>query len=272
MARALGERARSGGIDLAELVGVPAGSRLAGALDEQTLHLVKTVDAPVMDLRQGWPSLYESRTPSKHRAEHERRRRGLAKLGELRTRVISQADELDAGLDRAFHLHAIRWAGSSGDGSPMCHAPGRRFLRAATRALAGDRVPRLALTELDGRPIAFSYYLVMEGRFYGYEMGFDSAFARYAPGTLNQLDTFRAASEEGLTVGELLAGAARHKLAYADHVDPIYTAYGLAGTGRGRTALQLRLAYLRGRGLLRDIPPVARAYRRGRQLVISAMS
>jgi CelD/BcsL family acetyltransferase involved in cellulose biosynthesis len=258
VATGLGARvAQSHGAYL-DLYGLPRGSRLAQTLG-RSLRVIERVEAPVLDLTDGWETVYREKTSSKKRNLHRRRRRQLGELGELRTRVAKTPEDVDSALDEAFRLHMLRWEGRP-DGSGFVTAVGRQFHRAALRRLAEQDVARIVLLELAGRAIAFHYYLAFEGRMYVHRLGFDPAFARYSPGLVNTLDTLEAAAAEGLRRVEFLGGAERYKVELADEFDPICHGLGLARGLRARTLVELQVAVIRLRLRLKESPTVRHLY------------
>ena len=104
---ALVQRVTEGGCDVLDLHGLPAGSRIATALGPR-LELIERVEAPVLDLTDGWDAVYRAKTSSKKRSLHRRRRRQLAELGPLEVSVARTLDELEPALEEAFDLHALR--------------------------------------------------------------------------------------------------------------------------------------------------------------------
>jgi CelD/BcsL family acetyltransferase involved in cellulose biosynthesis len=262
VAVALAERAASGGHDFAEFSGLPAGSRLAAALGQSRLAMIERSEAPVLDLSAGWDEVYRAKVPSKRRSHHRRRRRQLAELGHVAVEVAHTADELEQALEDAFRLHALRWHGRP-DGSGFASPVGKAFHRAAIQALAALDVPRIVTLKIDGRPVAFHYYLALEGRMYVHRIGFDPAFGRFSPGLINTLDAIEAADAEGLTRVEFLGGAERYKLELADHMEPLYQAFGLAGGVKGKAAVAVRVGGIRVRKRLKRSSAVRRFYFEG---------
>src|SRR5438067_8401460 len=57
--RAVVERAARSGQHVADLFGLPGGSRLAAAAEPGELCLVPRLEAPVLDLTPGWDAVYE---------------------------------------------------------------------------------------------------------------------------------------------------------------------------------------------------------------------
>ena len=242
---------------LVDLYGIPAGSRIVAALGPERLHVIERVEAPVLDLLPGWAAVYEAKTSAKTRSLHRRRRRQLATLGRLDVSVARTPARLEAALEEAFRLHALRWAGRP-DGSGFVTPTGMRFHRAAIQRLAELDVPRIVTLRLDGRAIAFHYFLALEGCMYVHRLAFDPALSRYSPGLVNTLDTLQIASDEGLTRVEFLGGAERYKLELADRFEPLCHGLGLASGVRGRAlhaaelgAIRLRLRLKRSSRLRR---------------------
>ena len=237
-ARRLLDAATRPGYDFADLFGLPSSSVVEQA-GQGRLTMIERLESPVMDISAGWMPTYRKKTNSKKRAFHLRRRRQLAGLGKVDTTVARSAGELERALEAAFRLHALRWAGRperSGFGTEA----GKRFHRAAYRALAEIDVPRIVLLELDGTAIAFCAYLALAGRMYSHHLAFDPAYFRWSPGLVNMLDTFEVASAEGIATVEFLGGGERYKLELADRMAPVYEGVGLARTVTGRAGARAR--------------------------------
>lgn len=262
VATALAERAVSSGQDFADFSGLPAGSWLAAAVGPSGLKLIERSEAPVLDLSPGWEAVYSSKLSSKKRSHHRRRRRQLAELGRVDVEVARTPAELERALEDAFTLHVLRWSGRP-DGSGFATPVGRSFHHAATQALAALDVPRIVTLKIDGRPVAFHYYLVLEGRMYVHRIAFDPAYGRYSPGQINTLDAIETAAAEGATRVEFLGGAERYKVELADHLEPLYQGFGLARTLKGKAAVAGRLSGIRARKQLKRSHALRRFYFEG---------
>lgn len=262
VATALAERGASSGQDFAEFSGLPTASRLAGALGSERLRLIERSEAPVLDLTSGWDAVYESKLSSKKRSHYRRRRRQLAALGRVEVEVARTNAELERALEDAFTLHELRWNGRP-DGSAFATPVGRKFHHATIRALAPLDVPRIVTLKIDGRPIAFHYYLMLEGRMYVCRIAFDPSFGRLSPGVINTLDAIETAASEGATRVEFLGGAERYKLELADHLEPLYEGFGLAGTLKGKAAVAGRVGGIRVRKQLKRSSALRRFYFEG---------
>ena len=259
---ALVERGTTAGHDFAELSGLSAESRFVEVLGPSRLSLVERSEAPVLDLTPGWEEVYTSKLSSKKRNHYRRRRRQLAETGRLEVDIARTADDLERALEDAFKLHALRWNGRP-DGSGFATPLGRSFQHAAVRALAPLGVPRIVTLKIDGRPVAFHYYLVLDGRMYVYRIAFDPSFGRLSPGVINTLDAIENAAAEGATRVEFLGGAERYKVELADRMEPLCQGLGLACTLRGRAAVAARVGGIRMRMQLKRSPTLRRFYFEG---------
>jgi CelD/BcsL family acetyltransferase involved in cellulose biosynthesis len=244
--------------DLVDLYGLPTRSRVAEALGP-SIEVLERVEAPVLDLAPGWEAVYQAKTSSKKRNLHRRRRRQLAELGHLEVVVARSLEELGPALEEAFGLHTLRWEGRP-DGSGFVTSVGKRFHREVIRPLVELDVPRIVLLKLDGRAIAFHYYLAFEGRMYVHRLAFDPAFARFSPGLVNTLDTIEAAAAEGLTRVEFLGGAERYKIELADGFEPLCHGLGLARNARARALVSAQLGMIHLRLRLKRSPSLHRLY------------
>ena len=240
----------------------PRPSNLARFATPKRLRLITRVEAPVLDLTDGWDAVYTAKTGSKKRNLHRRRRKQLAELGELTVELARSGPELETALEDAFRLHGLRWAGRP-DGSRFATPVGKRFHRAAIQALAADDIPRIITLKLDGRPIAFHYYFLLGGRMYVHRLAFDPEFARFSPGLVNTLDALEAAAGEGAVLVEYLGGDERYKLELSDRLEPLSQGLGLARTPQGRGVTLARLGVIRGRRRLKRSPALRKLYFEG---------
>ncbi len=262
IAMSLAERAASSKHDFADFFGLPAPSKLAGALGSPRLRLIMRAEAPVLDLSADWNTIYQTKLSKKNRALHRRRLRQLTELGRLETKVARTRDELGPALEDAFRVHDLRWQGRP-DGSTFGTRTGKHFNQEAMAELAELDVPRVVTLSLDGRPIAFVCYFMLERRMYCYRLGFDPALGRFSPGLVNRFDALEAGAAEGATRIEFLGGAERYKMELADRQEPLYQALGLAQTVQGRAAVAGRLNAIRLRRFVKRSPAIRRFYYEG---------
>jgi CelD/BcsL family acetyltransferase involved in cellulose biosynthesis len=124
-------------------------------------------------------------------------------------------------------------------------ATGKRFTRAVVEELAEIDATRIVLTKVGERPVAFSWYLLLEGTVFLHRLAFDPAYGRFSPGIVNALDSLRLAAGEGATRAEFLGGAERYKVELASGFEPLHLGLGLPGGARGRAAVAARARWLR---------------------------
>jgi CelD/BcsL family acetyltransferase involved in cellulose biosynthesis len=241
--------------DLLDVVGLPEGSVLQRGARGAELHLIPRIEAPVLEIRGTWEETYRSHVSAKSRNTHKRRRRQLAELGRLETRIAKTPQAIRAALEDAFRLHRLRWDGRP-DGSDFASARGVHFQRDALLGLAREDIPRIALLELDGRAIAFHAYFIFAERMYVHRLSFDPELARLSPGIVNTLDAVEAAVADGATRVEFLGGAERYKRQLADRFEPLYAGLGISATRRGKAAVMAAAATIETRKRLKQSPRV----------------
>jgi len=244
LVEALVDRAGASEHDFAALFGLCPEGRLAKLRGPRALRLFQRIEAPVLDVDEGWNVAYRRKTNSRKRSHHRRRRRQLAELGEVEVSVARTRAELEPALDDAFRIHELRWRDRP-DGSGFVTATGRRFNQAVVGALADLDATRIVTLKIDGRPIAFCWYFLLAGRAYLHRLTFDPAFSRCSPGLVNALDTLELAAAEGVERVEFLGGAERYKVELADRFEPLYLGLGLPGSGLGRSVVAARAGGLR---------------------------
>jgi CelD/BcsL family acetyltransferase involved in cellulose biosynthesis len=230
--------------DYVDLFGLSDRGRLAALDGPRRLELFQRIEAPVLDLSDGWEAAYRAKTNSRKRAHHKHRRRQLAELGEVECIHARTLDELEPALEHAFRLHELRWQGRP-DGSGFVTATGKRFTRAVVKALAEIDANRVVLMKVGGRPVAFSWYLLLEGNVFLHRLAFDPAYSRFSPGIVNALDSLELAARDGAVRAEFLGGAERYKVELSDGFEPLHLGLGLAGSARGRAAVGARASWLR---------------------------
>jgi len=260
----LAKHGASTGHDFADFHGLPSSSRFAAALGPSRLELIVRAEAPVLELNGSeWETVYRTRLSSKHRGLHRRRCRQLARLGTIQTTVARTRDELAPALEVAFELHALRWRGRP-DRSEFGTPRGKEFHREATAALAAlEDVVRIVTLKLDGRPIAFVYYLALEGTMYCYRLAFDPDFQRFSPGLVNRYDALENAFAEGVTRVEFLGGMERYKMELADRTEPLFEGLGLPQSLAGRLVVSGRLNGIRLRRYVKRSSAIRHFYYEG---------
>lgn len=258
-ARALVDELRRQPLDFADFFGLPGDSVLAAAGGPP---LIERVDAPVLEMPDGWETLYAARFGSKKRSLHRRRLRQLGEVGDVEFWTGRTTEELEPLLEEAFRLHELRWQGRP-DASTFGTDAGRRFHRAAMRRLSGQDVLRLVMMRVGDAPAAFHYFFALDGVMVVHRLAFDPALAHCSPGLVATLETLRRASEEGLTRVEFLGGSERYKMELADRREPLYQGIGLGRSRLGALAARERVASIKLRKTLKRSERLQQLYANG---------
>jgi CelD/BcsL family acetyltransferase involved in cellulose biosynthesis len=256
---ALADRVRAADHDYVDLFGLSDRGWLAGLEQPRKLELFERIPAPVIDLSDGWETVFRRKTNSRKRAHHKRSRTLLAQHGRVEVVNARTREELEPALEEAFRLHGLRWSGRP-DGSGLVTETGKRFTRAVMTQLAELDVARIVMITIDGRAVAFSWNLLLERSVFLHRLAFDPAYSRCSPGILNAHNSLALAADEGAVKAEFLGGAERHKLELADGFEPLYLGLGLPGSAKGRAAVAARASWLRLRRRGRTSPLTRKLY------------
>lgn len=162
---------------------------------------------PRVDLAGGYEAYLDS-LPGKQRHELRRKARKLARdAGELRMVEVDAGDVVER-LDEFFEMAAEN---ESAKAAFFRKEPMREFFRELAREFAEERVFRLHLLEVGGRPGAATISLV-HGREWGlYNSAFDPTLRMLAPGMVQVGQLIETAATEGCTVFDLLRGDEPYK-------------------------------------------------------------
>ncbi|HEY6150113.1 MAG TPA: GNAT family N-acetyltransferase [Gaiellaceae bacterium] len=244
LVEALADRVLASEHDYVDLFGLSDQGRLAALDGPRQLELFERIEAPVLDLSDGWDAVYRRKTNSRKRSHYKHRRRQLASLGEVELVHARTSSQLAPALEEAFRLHELRWRGRP-DGSGFVTPTGKRFARAVFEGLASIDAARIVLMKIGGRPVAFCWYLMFERVAFLHRLAFDPAYGRFSPGIVNALDSLELATKEGATRAEFLGGAERYKVELCDGFEPLHLGLGLPGSPRGRAIVAARARCLR---------------------------
>jgi CelD/BcsL family acetyltransferase involved in cellulose biosynthesis len=179
---------------LLHLRGLSLGGPVQRALSGAVVH--REVRA-FLESELGPQAYYEQAVRQKKRKEIRRLRNRLAELGEIETRVLADASELDAWCDTYLALEKAGWKGQGGS-ALACDAETEAFFR---RAVAGAwHAGRLQFRRLDvgGRTIAMLVNFLTPPGSFSFKTVFDEEYARFSPGVLIQLDNLDILSSPGL--------------------------------------------------------------------------
>jgi CelD/BcsL family acetyltransferase involved in cellulose biosynthesis len=166
-----------------------------------------------------WESYLASRSKN-FRRRVRRRENALRRDHEVLVHEVSE-ENLDADLDRFFHLHDLRW---SERGGSSLEAPGAR---AALRTFAAEALQRgwlrLRLLEVDGVAVASFLGWRMGDVYAFYQQGFDPAWSASSPGFVLSTLMVREAMQEGAGEFDFLLGTEAYKITFTTAARPVET-------------------------------------------------
>jgi CelD/BcsL family acetyltransferase involved in cellulose biosynthesis len=178
--------------------------------------IVRTLErSPYVKLEGQWDD-YEQRLPSKRRSDLRRRRRRLEELGSYEFECDDGSERLSGLLAEGFDVEAAGWEGRDGTAIAAQREARLFYERVAQWAAEGGYL-RLFFVRLDRKPIAFAFCLIDSRSLSVLKIGFDPAFARFAPGLLLTREMLIYAFESGLHTYEFLGKAEPYKLIWSEH-------------------------------------------------------
>lgn len=195
---------------------------------------------------------YLARLSKSHRKQLRRLERRLLCTGRAVMRVSSTTTELDRDLAALADLHERRRQ-EQGEACRFADERFAQFHQEAARQLLACGLLRLAVIDLDGRPVAAEYQVLSRDVVYAYQSGIDPAALDFEPGKLAMLATLRRAIDEGYRVFDLLRGDEPYKAHWRARPRPsmqvtIWSPYssGRLRDGAWRAGQQLRQWLRRG--------------------------
>jgi CelD/BcsL family acetyltransferase involved in cellulose biosynthesis len=205
--------------DASWLEGVSAGGNLA-RIDDLALNQVDV--EPGLLMPDGWLSACSSESAiGSVRVPGRRQLRRLSSIGKIEFVCAQSAEELDAALQVATRLHALRWKRAP-DASQFATENSQKFHRDFLRRIGETGIARIVLLKLDGRAIAFDFFFVVDSVMYAYRTAYDPHFARYSPGLLVVFEAAAIASRAGATEIWWGRGCETYKTQFANHFRPVY--------------------------------------------------
>ena len=180
---------------------------------------------------RSWPE-YVASLGATHRANFNRRLRGLNRIGEVRFEPVGSDDARRKALSRLIFLHNVRWHARGG--SDAFDTPEKlSFHQEISRLALDNGWLRLLVLKVDDAEVAFFYGFRFGDVFSFYQSAFDPAWSARSVGLVAMGLAIRTAIEEGAAEFDLLHGDERYK-------------YHWAGTERLIGKLELHAPPLRG--------------------------
>jgi CelD/BcsL family acetyltransferase involved in cellulose biosynthesis len=212
--RAILERLAADGISEFDLRGLLETSPTLDAVEHAAPAAGYTVQredeaiSPICELPASWDE-YLNRLSKKDRHEMRRKMRRLDTAGgDVQFRVITEASEADALLDRLFHLMRI----SNHHKEEFLDRPGMMaFFRDMTAVMANAGMLRLYVLTFDGEAVAMVLNFDIGGRLYMYNSGYEPQYSHYAVGLMSKALLLQDAIENGRTAVDFMRGDESYK-------------------------------------------------------------
>ena len=166
--------------------------------------------SPYIAVEGDWES-FEARLSAKRRSNLRRCHRRLEERGSVSIEVSDGSRRLERELAEGLAVEASGWKAEHGT-AIVSSAATRRFYSDVARWAADRGWLRLWFLRLDGRAIGFAYTIEYGGSVYELKIGYDVAFASYAPGVLLTRARLEHAFSSGLRSYEFLGQPEPHKL------------------------------------------------------------
>ncbi len=133
---------------------------------------------------------YEAHVRKKKRKEYKRLSSRLAELGEVVTRRLGGADEVNAWCEDFLALERSGWKGQAGSALASQPDTAGFFCDMLAGAFAAGRLDMLRL-DLDGKALAMLVNFITPPGSFSFKIAFDERFARYSPGVLVQIENLQ---------------------------------------------------------------------------------
>jgi CelD/BcsL family acetyltransferase involved in cellulose biosynthesis len=197
------------------------------------VKLVSSGHYQMIPLRENREAIFDSLLGKRHT---RRRHNKLKKAGVVTLRRLLTKAEAQQHLDY-FFLHHIRRCVLLGRESSCTRPEFRRFLRAVVEELDPSGRLRFEVLELDGRPFAWHFSFLVNGKFLLYQHTFDLDSWDYAPGEVLLSHLLQFAQENVAREFDFGSGDEAYKRRFASHTRETFSLYvepsGLVGTLRG---------------------------------------
>ena len=182
---ALAPRAPAGRLELAELAGNSATTRIFAALARQQglfVGLHPGAWSPRVVTTGRW-DVYAASLSRRHRDNVQARLRRLERSGAVRLESVTGGSDMAEALADGFRLEAAAWKQAAHTAIVSCPAVTSFYRGLAERAAARGWL-RLIFLVAGGRRVAFAFVLAFRDRLFLLKTGYDPSVARESPGQL----------------------------------------------------------------------------------------
>ncbi len=215
-------------------------------LQETPVHVIQEEAAPFTRL-SGLKDFddFSRRFSGKVKKNRRRQRRRLSEAGAVSFAFHAEGPEAQALVAEAFRLKREWLKRRALISRAFCDDRMERFFQDVagdTRRSAGCRV---AVLQVDDRPVALEIALLNKGHLAVHINAHDPAYERHGPGILVIEDTLRMAiADAEITTYDQLAPADPYKMTWADEIIPVRD-FALARSWRGRLYADVYLGKIR---------------------------
>ena len=123
-------------------------------------------------------------------SKYEKRYQTLARLGELRSRALSAADDPQPWIAALLRLESGGWKGRSGT-ALACHAEEQSFFEEIAAAAFNRGQLMMQMLTLDNRAIAVHCGLRSGDQAYALKIAYDEEYQKYSPGVQLEFEVIR---------------------------------------------------------------------------------
>jgi hypothetical protein len=174
-------------------IGTAAAQLIMDAFTQQgcRIRMVAEVDRAVLARHGSHASYVAEHVSSSRRKSLRNRRNRLSRMGQVVTRSVTQADELETAVDVFLRLEKSGWKGRRGTAFAS-HFHTQAMALAMFTPDGCEPAVRADVLEIDGRAIAVSLAFVSGGRAHMVKTAYDERYRSYGPGLLLDNEIMKA--------------------------------------------------------------------------------
>jgi CelD/BcsL family acetyltransferase involved in cellulose biosynthesis len=182
------------------LAGIDAAGPVAGALEavcvsqRRDRQEVARFSRAMLHSPLGANAYLEAHVGAQKRKQIHRKQRGLAELGALSTRQLTDAAALSRWCGEFLALEESGWKGANGTALASTAHDASFFRAAMSGAMASGKLHCLRL-DLDGTPIAMLVNFIHGNGSFAFKSAYSEAYRRFSPGFLLEVESLVAVQE-----------------------------------------------------------------------------
>ncbi|MGH7575087.1 MAG: GNAT family N-acetyltransferase, partial [Longimicrobiales bacterium] len=161
-----------------------------------------------------WDAFLDSRSRSL-RKNLQRGRRRLEREGPVEYRIVDHAPAACQAFDQYLDIEGRSWKANS-DAGVRADAVDQSFYRCLTALLGPDRLIEFRFIDVAGQPVAGTFGIRHDQRFYSLKIAHDQRFAAASPGTLLESLEIRDCFDRDVVEYDFLGGFLTNKNRWTD--------------------------------------------------------